>query len=124
MKMEQRLFLNGIDVKGARVGIGHRVQRPAPIDFVSAMATVAGRKDAVVGAQLALHIVAELEIVRGFLHPPALLPERPNLVTRSTASKHAGKRDLLASLPEQIPRQPANTSGTRQPGSTVTNRFP
>ncbi len=124
MKMEQRLFLNRINVKSAWVGVGHRVQRPAPIDLVSAMAAVAGREDAVVGAQLALHIVAELEVVRGFLHPPTLLPERPNLITRSTAPEHAGERDLLASLPEQVPRHPANTSGTRQPGDTVTDRFP
>jgi len=77
--MEQGLLFNRIDVEGAGVAIHQRVECAVVVDLVAAMAAVAGSEQAVVGADLALDVAAELEVMGGFLDPAALAPLLPKL---------------------------------------------
>ena len=72
--MEQRFFLNRVHMESAGVAINQRVKRAVAVDLVAAVTAVAGLKDAIVRADLALDVAPELEVMAAFLHPAALLP--------------------------------------------------
>jgi hypothetical protein len=81
--MKQRLLLNRVNVEGAGIAINQCVKRAVAVDAVAAMAAVARLKDAIVRADLALDVAAELEVMAAFLHrafatvPKARPPARP-----------------------------------------------
>ena len=81
--MEQGLLLHRVHVERAGVAVDHRVQRAVPVHLVAAMAAVAGREDAVVWADLALDVAAELEVVRGLPDPAALRQRAHSAVVRA-----------------------------------------
>ena len=89
-------------MKRTGVGIDQRVERAVIIDLVAAMTAVAGGQQAVVGADLALNVAAELEVVGGFLGPAALSPEVPKFALRRIALENVGRRFGIAPFGEEI----------------------
>jgi hypothetical protein len=75
--MEERLFLDRVNVERAGVRIDQRVEGAVVVDLIATMAAVAGREQAIVRADLALDVAAELKVVRCFFHPASLAPEFP-----------------------------------------------
>jgi len=83
-----------------------------PIDLVAAVAAVARLEQAVVRADLALDVPAQLEVVRRLLDPTARLPPFPNVGLGRVAFENVRRRLVLGD-PEQ-PLQPR--SAGRQSG--------
>ncbi len=100
--MEQRLFLDRVNVERAGVAINQRVKRAVAVDLVAAMAAVARRQDAIVRADLALDVAAELEVMPRLLHPAAFLPQLPKLARRRVAFEDVGGGFGLAPFGEEI----------------------
>src|ERR1039457_5201237 len=76
----------------AGIRIDQRVERAVVIHLVAAMAAVAGREQAIVRADLALDVAAQLEVMRGFLHPAALAPEFPQFAFRRVTLEDVRRR--------------------------------
>ena len=110
-EMKQRLLLYRIYVERAGVRIDQRVEGTVVVDLVAAMAAVAGREQAVVGADLALDVAAQLEVVRGLLDPAALAPEFPQFAFRRVTFEYVGRRFRRAPFGEEIEQR----SRSREP---------
>ena len=68
-EVQERLLLDRIDVQRARIGVGQRVELAVLVDAVAAVAAVLGLQQALVGAELALDVLAQLQVVPGLAHP-------------------------------------------------------
>ena len=112
--MEERLFLDRVNVEGAGVAIDQRVKRAVAVDLVAAMAAVARLQDAIVGADLALDVAAELEVMPRLFHPAAFLPQFPNLARGRVAFEDVGRGLGLAPFGEEIEKR----NRARQAGHT------
>ena len=78
-EVQERLLLDRVDVQRARIGIGQRVELAVLVDAVAAVSAVLGLQQALVGAELALDVLAQLQVVAGFPRPALLLPQFPEL---------------------------------------------
>ena len=69
MKVGQGFFFNGVQMDGTGVSVGQGVEFPPDIDLGAANAPIPGSQDAVVGAYLALHVLAIRCIMKAFNGP-------------------------------------------------------
>jgi hypothetical protein len=97
--MEQRLFLDRIDVKSARVRVRHRPKCAIAIHLVPAVTSIAGFEYAVVRANFALDVAVELDVVPCFSDPSALLPQGPYFVVRSVTPENVCRLCVTGCLP-------------------------
>src|SRR5208283_3389795 len=96
------LFLDRVNVEGAGVAIDQRVKRAVAVDLVAAMAAVARLQDAIVRADLALHVAAQLEVMPRLLHPAAFLPQFPKLAGGRVALEDVGRGLRVAPFGEDV----------------------
>ena len=68
-EVEQRLLLDRVDVEAHRIAVGQRVERAVLVDAVAAVAAVFRLQQALVGAELALDVLAQLQVVPRLLRP-------------------------------------------------------